>query len=190
MNKLSQLIEKLTEAQKISEVDVSDHNWTTRPGMEMRKKQAQVDFENLTIEYRKAFFERVAKVFVSGTNNRDRFVSLIKSDGAFVCSSNDLYVVLAGYVEPLINYGGPFSSGAYIKLVETSAAFARLYGVNPQLIKEPLNCGVADFAGLVSLIKEVVRGSYNDNLNKAYLLETIYAKAIQQKFSKKSIRHS
>ncbi len=182
MIELKGLVKQIHEADEVLNTDLTEWPRDTLPGMQIRQAQAKQELNGLIRDYRKAFFERVGKVFVSGQNNKQTFLNLMKSEVAFFFQADDLYREMANYVKPQAGEGGTFGTAAYIKLVEVAGAFAQKYGMYPVELIEPTHLEVADSTDLVSVVKTTIRKAYGDSLNNAHILTALYEKALKNRF--------
>lgn len=184
-NTLKEVVEKLNEAKEMANMDLGDHPWQTRPGMEMRKAQAKRDVETLGVEYRKALQSSVAKLFIEGsTDNIKKFSKLLEKEGVTVFYVDSLYENIATVVQPTLSLGNSFSSAAFMRLVEMVGTFARAHGIIPHTnLVEPVGVGVNSLEELTNVVRDVVRNAFGDNLNKAYLYGNVVNIAFDRQFS-------
>ena len=181
---MQELVQQLSEALVVANEDVSRIEYNFRPGFVIRQNQAKQEVLRLTDEFRKRLLSHSVKVFVTGTKNKDVFTKLVESSQSYVTSVNELYVEIAKYLEPLVHYGGNFTSSAFIRLNDTVYGFINRFHLPSMTLVEPINIGVQSFDDLVRIVKETIRKAYGDALNNSYMVNNLLDTALKVKYNK------
>jgi hypothetical protein len=183
--KLEGVLKDLEAANQLANMDLMQHDWRTRSGMENLKYKSKERVLDLTMEYHKAFSEVVSKVFLNcSTEQVAKLGEELERYGLGAFHSVSLYHNLAEVVKPMLSLGSIFSTAAYVRLVELLGDLGRSHGIVPyNNPTEPVNVVCNTFDDLVNLVRNVVRASFGDQLNRAYILNTVAGSAIGRKFN-------
>ncbi len=183
---LGKILENIKSLQSLADFDLTEWDWTTRPGKEIQKSQAKRDLVPLRATYLKEFSNRTAKVFVDGTPEQvATFITLLNKEGGYTFTSPNIYDFLATMVVPKLSLGSTFSSAAWGRLNEVLGDICRTYEVYPHTMpQEPNSPQINSNADLVGVIKGVVRKAFGDTLNRVYLTSNFLNEALTTKFDK------
>ncbi len=148
--------------------------------MELLKRNAKDELVKIADEFLNLVEVASAKVFINGNEKQlVKFLNLLEKDNSVIVAPN-LYIELANRIAPTLGQDKWFSPSTWTRTQEVIKEYAHHLNVYPtKLPEEPNNISVNQFEGLVDVVRNVVRGAFEDRLNRRYLLENIAKKALE-----------
>lgn len=188
-DQLKTLLKQLNDTEADAILDLTQWDWRTRAGMEMRKSMAKQSLPSLKKQYVTELGKRAVRLFITGPQDKaDQLIKMLNEEGASTVKLVSVYTYIAARIEPTLTNGGTFGSGPFLRLLEVLQGIAFPFGLVPNApIQEPKNIATPTFEALVSLVKDTVRAAYGDTLNRFYLLEQFSNAAIEKRFTKKLV---
>lgn len=184
---LDQLVSELAQKQTIAQTNLDDIPWMTRPAWSSNIERAKEELTVLKAEYRNKLLAQSLAIFVVGGTDEQKaaFASIAKKEAdVLVLNADDLYKRLAQPIDAALGTQRTFTA-TYVPMLlrgmkEVGDELAIREIAAPKFSSEtPI---LEDSGAVVELVREVVRDSSGDDLNRLYLADKLTDQALAVRY--------
>ncbi len=187
MNDLTKLMLGIAEAEKQASINLDAVAPKNLPAMQMAKADALDRIEKLKADYKVFMTGATFTIFTSGTPEDQRTFALIAQQEAdvLVVSANDLYMQLAKAVEPTLGDRRTFGTSQLAFLIRSMGDMCRDFKLRDLRTPEIFDLAHPQTLDeLATHIRNIIRISSGDALNKAFLENKIFNQAMEVRYNK------
>jgi hypothetical protein len=182
---VKKLIQQYAAAEHAKTIDLDSVPFKHRPAMEMAKRQAEAQMNEVKEQYAKFIHEGAFTIFLNGAKaDVEAWASVaVKEAGALVIRADALYQNIADDIEPSIGDRRTFGTTQLGLLVSALTNIGKQFDARniplPQ-INDLAHC--ADRDALVGLIRKLVRSVVGDVLNQKWMERDLLSEALKIRY--------
>lgn len=182
---LTEILNQLSEHLAIVNQDISGWDPRTLSGKVLQKRQAEDEVASLTKAYKNLVGNHVMKVFLKGPRAA-AFAEFAAKNGQIVADGSELYTILAKEVDATMDRNlRVFGAHQTIQLVRTMASYGQDAGYRslpmPKYEANDLDHKCPEFVDTVAKVRQGVRASSGDDLNKLHLEKSVIDTCLKTK---------
>lgn len=186
---LKEILTKIQQTRIMAERDVENVPAQTRTGIITAVNEAKEDLRKLKVTYGNEFFKNVRGVFVTGDKQKAlEFAKLPEKEGESITVDVEaLYTRIAKEVESSL--GNSTHRALKSEHVNIMVSVLREIGQELNLIDMPMlriksYDSLPTYQDVVSFVRDTIRATVGDDLNKDYFVQKTVAKAIDTGYCK------
>ena len=182
METLKELLEKVVEAEKLASIDLEAWPRKTLASITNTVYEAK---QNLAT-FKKRYFDRISGltvgIYILGKGDEE-FAKIAEAEGGTLTAHADaLYARMADVVMPVIPDNKTFTITAFSKLVQALTDIGHELEVKSFDMLKYTQAQVADRSSLIAHIRNTIRTTLGDDLNRLYLAREINTAALKAGF--------
>lgn len=183
MESLKDILKSLGEAKKLASVDLEAWDWRSRASMAITVNEAKERLESLFKQYNAQIAERSLGIFVLGPK-AEEFAKLAEAEGGTITVRADaVYRKIVESIEPYMPDSGDFGVIQFGRLTQALVDLGHELGIKVMDVPRHRLAKTETKAALISLVRDIVRETFEDDLNRLYVMSLIEKRAFDANFS-------
>lgn len=169
---LPELLDKISQKEKVANLNIEEIHPSTRPGMGVAINQAKTELVNLKSSYINELLNKCVAFLVEGSDKQVQdFVNFSKEEsGAITLDVNEMYVRISKTIERSMGKNWDFTTSQHFLLIsEVKELMSGLGIVGLDAPRFQNDKTVNNPQSLLSYIKESIRSTSGDALNIEFL---------------------